>query len=166
VTRIYTPAQTGGPLFGHYILSEALKRSVREDDTRPLCIEGQIYDGDGKPVAREMFVEIWAEAQFVRAATGPGGFYRIWISRPAPGRLPDGQTLAPCFYFCAAGRGVARQIETRIYLPGDPANLTDPVLALAGDAAERLVAVSQPGSDALRFDVHLQGPRETPFFRY
>jgi protocatechuate 3,4-dioxygenase alpha subunit len=164
--RILTPSQTAGPLFGYYILSDDLKRSVRIGDTEPLCIEGRIFDGDGKPITREMVVEIWTSTHFVRDGLDADGFYRVWISRPEPTRLPDGRTLAPCLQFNAFGRGLARQIETRIYLPDEASNLTDPILKMVGDDAQRLVAVPQPASGALRFDVQLQGPFETPFFRY
>jgi protocatechuate 3,4-dioxygenase alpha subunit len=164
--RILTPSQTAGPLFGHYILADELKRSVRAGDNDPLYIEGQIFDGDGKPITREMLVEIWTPTHFARDRVDADGFYRIEISRPEPEILPDGRTLAPCLQMTAFGRGLARQVETRIYLPDEASNLTDPVLQLAGEDAQRLVAVRQPDSGALRFDIQLQGPRETPFFRY
>ncbi len=164
--RILTPSQTAGPLFGYYILSDDLKRSLRAGDTEPLCIEGRIFDGDGKPITREMVVEIWTSTHFVRDGLGTDGFYRVRISRPEPERLPDGRSLAPCLQFTAFGRGLARQIQTRIYLPEEASNRTDPILQIVGDHAQRLVAVRQPDSGALRFDVQLQGPCETPFFRY
>jgi protocatechuate 3,4-dioxygenase alpha subunit len=164
--RILTPSQTSGPLFGHYILSDDLKSSIRAGDNEPLCIEGRIFDGDGKPITREMVVEIWTSTHFVRDGLGADGFYRIRISRPERERLPDGRPLAPCLQFNAFGRGLARQIETRIYLPEEASNFTDPVLQMVGDDAQRLVAVRQPGNGALRFDIQLQGPYETPFFRY
>jgi protocatechuate 3,4-dioxygenase alpha subunit len=131
-----------------------------------LCIEGRIFDGDGKPITREMVIEIWTSTHFVRDGLDGDGFYRVWISRPEPGRLPDGRTLAPCLQFSAFGRGLARQIETRIYLPEEASNITDPILQMVGDGAQRLVAVRQPESGAMRFDIQLQGPHETPFFRY
>jgi protocatechuate 3,4-dioxygenase alpha subunit len=164
--RILTPSQTAGPLFGHYILSDALKRSVRAGDNDPLYIEGQILDGDGNPISREMLVEIWTPTHFARDRPDADGFYRIEISRPEPETLPDGTILAPCLQLTVFGRGLARHLETRIYLPDEASNRTDPVLRMAGDDAPRLVAVRQPESGALRFDIHLQGPRETPFFRY
>jgi protocatechuate 3,4-dioxygenase alpha subunit len=164
--RILTPSQTAGPLFRHYICSDELKRSVRPGDLEPLCVEGRIFDGDGNPAAREMLVEIWTSTDFVRDVLGEDGFYRVWISRPEPETLPDGRPLAPCLRFIAFGRGLARHIETRIYLPGEASNVADPVLEMVGQDAERLVAVRQEGSDALRFDIQLQGPRETPLFRY
>jgi protocatechuate 3,4-dioxygenase beta subunit len=61
---------------------------------------------------------------------------------------------------------LARQIQTRIYLPDEASNLTDPILQMVGDDAQRLVAVRQPETGAMRFDIQLQGPCETPLFRY
>jgi protocatechuate 3,4-dioxygenase alpha subunit len=165
--RILTPSQTAGPLFTYYIGSEALRHSARAGDWETVCIEGCIFDADGQAITREMMVEIWTSADFVRAVLGADGFYRVWITRPEPESLPDGRPLAPYFHFAAFGRGLARHIQTRIYLPGEASNVADPVLELVGqDAAQSLVAVRQPDTDALRFDIQLQGPSETPLFRY
>ena len=64
-------------------------------------------------------------------------------------------------------RGLLDQLFTRIYLPADPAVLdADPLLA-ALDAGERRAMVAVREADgSLRFDVHLQGPRETPFLTF
>jgi protocatechuate 3,4-dioxygenase, alpha subunit len=61
-------------------------------------------------------------------------------------------------------RGLLKRVITRIYFPDEPeANEADPVLSsVPEEARERLVARAEDG--ALRFDVHLQGDRETPFF--
>jgi protocatechuate 3,4-dioxygenase alpha subunit len=63
-------------------------------------------------------------------------------------------------------RGQLQRLVTRIYFPDEEeANAADPVLrSLAPDAARTLVAVAER-ADALRFDICLQGPHETAFFR-
>jgi protocatechuate 3,4-dioxygenase, alpha subunit len=64
-------------------------------------------------------------------------------------------------------RGLLDRLFTRIYLPAGRAVLgADPLLS-GLDAGERsaLVAVREPDG-ALRFDMHLQGPREAPFLTF
>ena len=57
---------------------------------------------------------------------------------------------------------------TRIYFPDEEqANAADPALASIGDPARAaaLVARQEPGDPGrLRFDIYLQGERETVFF--
>jgi protocatechuate 3,4-dioxygenase alpha subunit len=56
---------------------------------------------------------------------------------------------------------------TRIYLDGEAANATDPVMALVpADRRATLIARRAPGngSPVYRFDIHLQGDHETVFF--
>ena len=61
-------------------------------------------------------------------------------------------------------RGLLDRLFTRLYVPG-PGLATDPLLsALDADIRERLVATRD--EEGLRFDVHLQGERETPFLSF
>jgi protocatechuate 3,4-dioxygenase, alpha subunit len=53
---------------------------------------------------------------------------------------------------------------TRVYLPDEPANAQDPVLLGIPDADERSTLVAAADGGVLRFDVHLQGERQTAFF--
>jgi len=76
-----------------------------------------------------------------------------------PGRV-DGQ--APHLEVLVFARGLLKPVLTRMYFP-DEDNGADPVLAaVAPERRATLVAV--PEGDGLRFDVHLQGERETVFF--
>ncbi len=67
-------------------------------------------------------------------------------------------------------RGLLDRLFTRIYLPCDPALATDPLAAdpllraVAPDRRRTLVAVRD--ADGLRFDVRLQGDRETVFLAH
>jgi protocatechuate 3,4-dioxygenase alpha subunit len=63
-------------------------------------------------------------------------------------------------------RGQLKQLVSRIYFPGEPANVKDPVLALVPkERRATLIAAKIPGkSGALRWDVNLQGRGETVFF--
>jgi protocatechuate 3,4-dioxygenase alpha subunit len=70
---------------------------------------------------------------------------------------------APHLELTIFARGLLRQLATRIYFPEDAANAADPVLARV-DPARRGSLIARRDGDALRFDVHLQGPAETVFF--
>jgi protocatechuate 3,4-dioxygenase alpha subunit len=56
-------------------------------------------------------------------------------------------------------------LYTRIYFDGEAANAVDPVLAIVpADRRATLIATRKPGGAVYRFDVHLQGDKETVFF--
>jgi protocatechuate 3,4-dioxygenase alpha subunit len=61
-------------------------------------------------------------------------------------------------------RGLLKPVLTRIYFPDEPANERDPVLRGIPDADERATLVAVADGDVLRFDVRLQGERQTAFF--
>jgi protocatechuate 3,4-dioxygenase alpha subunit len=191
-----TPSQTVGPFF-----HVALKRAGWEDLTRDgaagerIAIEGRIRDGDGAAVP-DAFLELWqANAAgryahpddeqadkpldpgfrgFGRVFTDADGYFRFVTIRPGqvPGR---GNALqAPHINVAVFGRGLLKQLYTRIYFAdADAENAADPVLAAIEDAAAResLVARRDPsgttGDAAMptyRFDIVLQGAGETAFF--
>jgi protocatechuate 3,4-dioxygenase alpha subunit len=84
-----------------------------------------------------------------------------------PGRVPGpgGKMQAPHIAVNIFMRGQLKQLVTRIYFPGDPANNADPVLRLV--PAERratLIAKKAGKPGALQWNVILQGRDETVFF--
>ncbi|HSP74443.1 MAG TPA: hypothetical protein VLN26_18885, partial [Gaiellaceae bacterium] len=57
-----------------------------------------------------------------------------------------------------------KHLVTRLYFPDESeANSTDPVLS-ALDPREAATLVAEQSGGALRFDIHLQGDRQTVFF--
>lgn len=184
-----TPAQTVGPFFhiglpwpdGPYV--------VDRSDPDAIEITGTLYDGAGDPVP-DGLVETWQADPdgrfahpddprgtaagsfrgFGRCATDADGRFRIVTRKPGPVPGPTGPQ-APHIDVSVFARGLLHRLVTRIYF-GDEAtaNAADPVLAAIEDQAERetLVAVPQPPADGgargYRFDIHLQGDRETVFF--
>jgi protocatechuate 3,4-dioxygenase alpha subunit len=83
---------------------------------------------------------------------------------PAPG--PDDVRQAPHLEVAVFARGMLKQLYTRMYFAGEPANQEDYVLSLVPeDRRETLMAhldPSRPGH--WRFDIRLQGEEETVFF--
>ena len=121
---------------------------------------------------------------FGRALTDGSGAFRFVTV--APGAV-DGEQ-APHIDVSVFARGLLQRVVTRCYPPGDADALAgDPLLASIADADRRatLIAVptggetsdsggvrrpgttadatGTPGAGALRFDIHLQGDRETVF---
>ena len=145
-----------------------------------ISIEGRVLDGDGKPV-NDALVEIWQADNrgkyggkrfrgFGRSATDNNGAFRFHTIKP--GRVPgpagqlQGTMQAPHIGVIVFMRGQLKQLVSRIYFPGDPANANDPVLALVPkERRATLIAKKVPGkSGVLRWNVILQGRGETVFF--
>ena len=94
------------------------------------------------------------------------GSSRSFGRRGDPERTPgpDDRPQAPHIDLSIFARGLLNRLVTRIYFPDEgEANEADPVLSsVEPGRREALVARREDG--ALRFDIHLQGDRETPFF--
>ena len=83
-----------------------------------------------------------------------------------PGRVPwvDGRLQAPHLLVGVFARGLLKRVATRMYFPDEEAaNAEDPVL-LGLEPEERATLVARAEDGTLRFDVVLQGPRQTTFF--
>jgi protocatechuate 3,4-dioxygenase alpha subunit len=173
---------------GQYDWNDAFTNNLITPDTTGdrIRVQGRVFDGDGQPVPDAM-LEIWqADAQgrfadpkdsralpnskfrgFGRCGTDPNGDFAFDTVKPGSVPDPDGQPQAPHILLAIFARGMLLQLYTRIYLAGEAANAADPVLALV--PAERrmtLIASREPGNGnaVYRFDVHLQGDKETVFF--
>lgn len=156
-----TPSQTVGPFFALGLCAQPCNELVPGG----VRIEGRVLDGAGEPVPDAM-VEIWQadehgsyRSDFGWARCGTDAEGRFSFRTVKPGRV-DGQ--APHLEVLVFARGLLKPVLTRMYFP-DEENAADPVLAsVKPERRETLVAASD-GAD-LRFDLHLQGDRETVFF--
>jgi protocatechuate 3,4-dioxygenase alpha subunit len=170
---------------------DSLKNVLLGPDTEGerIRIEGQVLDGDRQPVPDAM-VEIWqANAHgrynhpadtrqelpldptftgFGRSATDEEGLF--WFDTVKPGRVPgpDGQPQAPHIVVSVFARGLLNHAVTRLYFADDPVTQADPVLQrVPADRRETLLAQPTGAESAqrfYRFDIRLQGERETAFF--
>ena len=181
-----TPSQTVGPFFHIGLSDVGSNELVAGDDPDAISIEGIVFDGEGAPVV-DALVEIWQAngagryndpldnragppiderfSGFGRCPTDDEGRYRFRTVKPGPVPAPDGGTQAPHIDVSVFARGLLKRLVTRIYFPRETeANRADPVLATIDDADHRatLLAVEEDGG--YRFDIHLQGDRETAFF--
>jgi protocatechuate 3,4-dioxygenase alpha subunit len=84
-----------------------------------------------------------------------------------PGRVPfpDGRPMAPHVTFWIVARGINIGLHTRMYFgdEGD-ANAEDPVLARIEHRQRVETLIAPRSGNCYRFDIHLQGERETVFF--
>jgi protocatechuate 3,4-dioxygenase, alpha subunit len=152
-----TPSQTVGPFFEFGLCARVANQVVLPDAPGAIRIEGQVFDGSGAPVPDAM-VEIWPA--FGRCGSDAEGRYAFVTEKPSS---RSGQ--APHLAVLVFARGLLKPVLTRLYFPDEPANERDPVLSAIPDAGERASLVAVPDGEVLRFDVHLQGARQTAFFR-
>ena len=159
-----------------------------DDETRGerITIRGSTLDGSDTPL-RDAMIEIWqADADGVY----PGGDARGLAADPhfagwgrqagdreigewafetiKPGRVPfrDGRWMAPHVSFWIVARGINIGLHTRMYFPDEQAaNAEDPVLgAIEHRVRVPTLIAEKTGEGEYRFDIRLQGERETVFF--
>lgn len=177
-----SPGQTVGPFLQFSLPFAGDRELVPPGSAGALLLHGHVYDGAGDGVPDAMIEIRQADASgtvpqvagslhragapftgWGRCTTDATG--RYWFSTVAPGPTRSGG--AAFFAVAVFARGLLNRLFTRIYVPGDDATLGgDPLLSvLDPDARAGLVAVREPDG-GLRFDLHLQGPRESVFLTF
>lgn len=185
-----TPSQTAGPFIHIGTLPEiaGLRSGAAEQQNKlaggntlgqRIRIHGVIFDGAGDPVT-DALVEIWqanANGQYGSneflgwgraAADFTTGEFAFETIKPGSTSFHDGRGQAPYISFAIFARGINVHLQTRMYFPEEAvANATDPVLQLVGDPELKATLIAQSEADhAYRFDIRLQGERETVFFDF
>lgn len=192
IELVPTPSQTVGPFFQIELTTD--EHCVRciagpHAQGQRIWITFLVLDGDGAPVDDAM-LEIWqADSNgkynhpddlqpndlqsntldegwigFGRLGTGEDG--TCVLETIKPGRVGHNPPQAPHLLLAVFARGMLKQLYTRVYFAGDPANDEDPILALV-PVERRRTLMAQPDSANVgrwRFDVRLQGEGETVFF--
>jgi protocatechuate 3,4-dioxygenase alpha subunit len=179
-----TPQQYGYPLTS--IASADLR--TPEIAGELIRIEGRVFDGKGDVVGDAM-IEIWqADPQgryahpadsrggnvafpniafrgFGRCGTGTDAENRFVFETLKPGAVDDDQ--APHVNVIVFMRGLLSHLYTRIYFADEAANAGDPVLqSVPAERRDTLIAAADDSSGVVvyRFDIHMQGDKETVFF--
>jgi len=173
-----TPSQTVGPFLAIGLTWPCGRFVVPEGTPGMITISGILFDGDGALVT-DGLIETWQ--------AGPSGHFdhpadpgrtagfrgfgrcptdaetgRFEIVTLKPGALGDGQ--APHIAVSVFARGLLDRVVTRIYFPDEAAaNAADPLLASLPPGRAATLVARDAGPDALTWDVHLQGERETVF---
>jgi protocatechuate 3,4-dioxygenase, alpha subunit len=180
-----TPSQTVGPYFAIGLPWDAGPRVVPPGTPGAIRITGSVLDGAGVPVPDHL-IETWQadpEGRFAdlygyggpSALDGFRGFarcgyedgdgtYELWTVKPGRVPGPRGETQAPHIDVSLFARGMLRRVITRIYFADEPElNAADPVLSRV-PADRRDTILAEPTDDGYRFDIRIQGERETVFF--
>lgn len=150
-----TPSQTVGPYYAIGLPPRARNELVPGG----VLLHGRLLDGAGEPVDGLLEVLDAASGRWGRCGTDADGRFEFRIEKPPPlGRD------APRLDVLVFARGLLRHQLTRVYFPDEvEANAADEVLS-ALPAHERATLVAEEDGEGLRFDVRLQGDRETVFF--
>ena len=177
-----TPGQTVGPFFHYALPYDRGPELVPPATPGAVRLHGTVYDGEGVPVP-DALIEIRQSdavgrvpavegslrrdgAVFTgwgRAETDPGGRYAFTTVAPAP----TGAGAAAFFAVTVFARGLLDRLFTRAYVLDDATEqATDPLLASLDPEARRTLLTQREDDGSLRFDVHLQGPRETVFLTF
>lgn len=176
---IATPGQTVGPFFHDALPYRHSNELVDPAAVGAVRLHGVVRDGAGDPVP-DALVEIrqadgsgavpLVEGSLVRdgrfsgwgrAATDAQG--RYWFNTVEPGPVVDGG--APFFAVVVFARGLLNRLFTRAYLPCADAT-SDPLLASLSSERRDSLLVKLQADGSLRFDIHLQGERETVFLTF
>lgn len=182
-----TPSQTVGPFFAFGLTQgKACSPCIAGPDAkgerlRLLCC---VLDGDGVPIPDAM-IEIWqADAEgkyhhpddpksatadpaclgFGRMGTAEDGTCRFETIKPGRVPGPDGMLQAPHLNLALFARGLLKQLYTRVYFANDPANQEDPILVLVPKERRSTLIAQLENGGRWRFEINLQGERETVFF--
>lgn len=163
---VASASQTIGPLYGFALMFPDSENAVAPSDPAAVHIQGVLYDGNGDPVSLpDGMIEIWEGEQFARTRTDADGRYHAYLRRPVAGPEAGGRKQAPHFEVSVFARGLLKQAQTRLYLPDEELNASDPVLdAVSPELRPRLVADGVGAN--LTFDIHLQGTNESVFFDF
>jgi protocatechuate 3,4-dioxygenase alpha subunit len=173
---------------GDYEWNDAFSNNLVTPDVsgERITIAGRVFDGDGQPIP-DCMIEIWqADAAgryahpgdtralpntsfrgFGRCGADKNGDFSFATVKPGAVPGPNGATQAPHILLAIFARGMLRQSYTRIYFSDEQSNAADPILALVpAERRDTLIArrESRDGKPAYRFDIRMQGDRETVFF--
>jgi protocatechuate 3,4-dioxygenase alpha subunit len=154
-----TPSQTVGPFFAIALCREMQSEIVPDGSVR---IAGHVLDGVGEPVP-DAVVEVWQAGsdgtRWGRCGTDETGRFEFRTEKPA---TVDAE--APSVDVIVFARGLLKHLVTRMYFPDEvSANSADPLLSSLEPAdRETLIAAVEDGG--LRFDIYLQGEKQTVFF--
>jgi protocatechuate 3,4-dioxygenase, alpha subunit len=155
-----TPSQTVGPYYAIGLCRRTENEPVPADERDAIRVIGRLLDGDEQPIGDGM-IEVWQASGGLWGRSGTdaqGGFSFLTVKPPASG----GE--APHLDVYVFARGLLKHQLTRMYFPDEAdANAGDPVLSSL-PAADRAVLVGEQEDGAVRFDIRMQGDRQTVFF--
>lgn len=182
--RVPTAHITTGPFFPSQFIRAADRDLTRGGHASgaTVALSGRVTDADGSPCVNAI-LELWqadAQGRFAadpvfcgwgRTWTDAAGHYRFLTAKPGPiGPQARHRPRPPYINVMIHASGLMRPLVTQMFFPGEMLNEEDPQLALVPRERRALLvaqawrdADAPAGALALRFDIALAGPRETPF---
>jgi protocatechuate 3,4-dioxygenase, alpha subunit len=162
MTFIRTPSQTVGPFYSIGLDRKPENALLDPDSPDALRVAGRLLDGAGDPIS-DGLIEVWSATAgaWGRCGTAEAGSFWFVLAKP-----PAGPGEAPHYDLFVFARGLLRHQLTRLYFPDEPAaNAVDPVLSGLSEA-DRSTLVAEQADGGLRFDIRMQGDRQTVFFEH
>ncbi len=178
-----TPSQTIGPFFAQGLTAaqsgygfDSIISNQISGEGEPIHIQGQVFDGEGKPVD-DALIEIWQAdcnghydqknfSGLARCATDSRDDLHYLFETIKPGSCGDNQ--APFITVIVFMRGLMSHVFTRFYFDDESqANAQDYILQqLPSERRATLLAKASGNGESLtyHFDIHMQGADETLFF--
>jgi protocatechuate 3,4-dioxygenase, alpha subunit len=182
-------SQTVGPFFNFALTSDRTLGVLASDGVagERIRLAFRVVDGNGAPTPGDSMIELWqADAHgrypdridsrageagpnfsgFGRLETNADGVCVFETIKPGPVADGRGETQAPHINVALFARGLLKQLYTRVYFEGEPANQHDLVLSLVPEErrATLLARQSADQTNLWSIEIHLQGDRETVFF--
>ncbi|MBC3846304.1 protocatechuate 3,4-dioxygenase subunit alpha [Winogradskyella echinorum] len=173
--QLQTPSQTIGPYFAYGLTPEQynydfpslvdgnMVKNVHGNEV--ITITGIVYDGHGNPIDDAM-LELWQNdgehKRFGRYGTGTdkNNAFTFTTIKPKP---IDGN--APFINVILFMRGQLLHSYTRIYFSDEVAlNATDETLRSIPEERRETVVAKKEGESYV-FNIHMQGDKETVFFK-
>jgi len=185
-----TPSQTVGPFYAYclapigYDFSPLASQSLATADavgTR-ITIKGLLLDGAGEPVP-DGLIEIWqpdGEGRFAghhpalkhsefkgfgRTLCDDAGDFSFETVKPGRVMTRDGRLQAPHIAVAIFGKGLNRQLCTRIYFDDEKSNSADPILNMVPDNLRQSLIATSSADQSYKIVIRLQGEGETVFFQ-
>jgi protocatechuate 3,4-dioxygenase alpha subunit len=174
-----TPSQTVGPFYGYGLPFPGGGDLAPLGDDRGILVHGRVYDGAGVPVP-DALLEFWQADPSGELRGAPGSLRRDQVDGTVLGRHgmdftgfgrvgtdADGhwtlRTLPPgngYISVCVFARGLLHHLYTRIYLG------TDRFLDSLPPERRQTLVPERERAGVYRFDIHLQGDKETVFLDF
>ena len=166
-----SPSQTIGPFYHEALRWRDGGKVAFPCTGERVVLVGRVFDGAGNPVGDAM-VETWQRLPkgcapaaasgasnpyaFGRVETAKDGTFRIETSMPAGD--------APALDVTIFARGLLKALRTRVYLASRERVRADPAMAKLADSTRLDTLIAKPEGGEYRWEVRLQGERETVFF--
>lgn len=177
-----TPSQTVGPFFGYALPYPGGPQLVPAVTRGAVRVHGVVYDGEGAPIP-DALLEWWQPDEhgvlpqrdgsrvrdlghftgFGRASVDAVGHYEF--TTVVPGAIAP--STAPWALVTVFARGLLHHLFTRAYLVGAGEPIpADPLLDRIDPSRRETLVARADGPGSYRFDIRLQGERETVFLEY